>query len=115
MVAVLSSPLFDNNFPLNITDGYTHPKAKDAVVDAVVGAAAGAPVNVSLTRVKHSTNSVARDGGRVVLESESLINRNTTAQDLTNIERDAARRNRASFGFVRDLSGNGGPAYTRSY
>lgn len=108
------APVFDNNFPLNTTQGYASRQVHSAMADAVVGAAAGAAVSVDRARVKHSDNATARDGGKVVIETISEINRNSTAQDLTNFEAELKPRNAGSFTMPRDLSGNGGSAYTRT-
>lgn len=55
-----------------------------AVVRALVGAAAGGNATKTLTRIQNSTEL----GGKRVVETETLINRNTTAGDVTEIKHD---------------------------
>lgn len=115
MPATTFAPGFNGaGFPLNTTTGYASRQVHSAMADAVVGAAAGAAVSVNRARVAHSTNEQAKDGGLVPIETISEINRNSTAQDLANYEAELKPKNAGSFTLPRDLSGNGGPAFTRS-
>lgn len=114
MAAVSYSPLF-GVFPLDTTTKVqVQPSIRGAIADSIIGAAAGSTVTVSHTRTLHSDNATAKDGGLVPLESNSDFNRATTAQDVTNFKGAMKPHNAGAFGFVRDLSGNGGPAFTRT-
>lgn len=81
----------------------------NALVNNVTGAAAGTNVNVAKARVQHNLDRESRRA----IESESLINRNSTAADVTALKSKLIRK-RTSLTFPRDLSGNGGPAFVRS-
>lgn len=112
------SPLFNDatyGIPIDTTSRYNEISAQEAVADVLVGAVAGTTATKNRTRVAHSTNAQAKDGGRIPTEVNAIINRATTAADTANLKRTLGRPNRASFAFARDLSGNGGPAYTRSF
>jgi hypothetical protein len=112
------SPLFGDatyGVPLDTTSRYAPVGVKEAIADVLVGAAAGSTATKNRTRVQHSTNAQAKDGGKRPLEVNADINRATTAADVTNLKRDLGRANRQSFAFARDLSGNGGPAFTRTF
>lgn len=117
MPATTFAPVFDNPnvFPLNTTGPQTRQNVKSAIADVAVGAAAGSTATANRTQVQHSDNATARDGGKMRLEVNADINRATTAQDVANLKAQLKKGNAASFGFVRDLSGNGGPAFTRSF
>jgi hypothetical protein len=107
------APLFgDNatNVPVNTTP-LTNRLVTNELLVETVGAAAGAAALATKSRVKHPTTP--NQEVKPVIESESLINRNTTAADLTAVETKFTKK-KPSFAFVRDLSGNGGPAFTRS-
>lgn len=112
------SPLFlDATYgvPLNTTGTLTQPKVKEAVANVAVGAAAGATATANRTQVKHSTNAQSKDGGKMEVESIADINRATTATDVANLKKQLSRQNVSSFAMPRDLSGNGGPAFTRGF
>lgn len=55
-----------------------------AVARALLGAAAGGAATKTLTRIANSTEL----GGKRAIETETLINRNTTAGDVTEIKHD---------------------------
>jgi hypothetical protein len=108
MVAVPSAPSFNNDFPLNSTS-YPNRRVRDEVADKVVGAAPGATATVTRTRLAHNSQHQGRQVPEVVTE----INRATTASDVTNIKKEVKTENR-SLVFARDLSGNGGPAFSKT-
>ena len=83
---------------------------RNALVGTTVGAAPGVATSANKTRRKHPTK-VNEEIGAV--ESESLINRNSAAGDVTALKSKFTKK-KPSFAFARDLSGNGGPAFTRS-
>jgi hypothetical protein len=111
---VSSAPLFNNDFPLNTSNAYPSRKSHDAVANAIVGAAPGAAVNVVNNRLVHRTNDQADVFGSRSVETVTELNRNTTSQDATNIKSEVVIQNSGGLVFARDLSGNGGPAFTRS-
>jgi hypothetical protein len=95
--------------PKNTTP-LTNRLVNNGLVSTTVGAAAGVATSVAKTRRKW-TPTVAEEIGAV--ESQSLINRASTAADVTAMKTKFTKK-KPSFAFVRDLSGNGGPAFTRS-
>jgi hypothetical protein len=118
------APAFDgansNLLPLNTTAPFLRPNVRNAVVESVVGATAGGAMSVNRTQIKGGTASLDTNAGKVVLEVASDLNRNSTAQDVANVKAEAkeflnARKNLANFAMPRDLSGNGGPAFTRTF
>lgn len=54
-----------------------------ALLNSLVGAAAGSNATATLKRVQHSRTEL---GGKRVIETETLVNRNTTAQDVTDLK-----------------------------
>lgn len=118
------APGFDgangNLLPLNTTSPFLRMNVRNAVIDSVVGAAAGGAILVNRSQVKGGTTSLDNNAGRVQIETAVDLNRVSTAQDVANVkaqakEFDQARKNIASFAMPRDLSGNGGPAFTRTF
>lgn len=118
------APAFDgangNLLPLNTTSPQLRLATRNAIIESVVGAAVGGAVLVNRTQVKAGTTSTDNNAGKVQLEAFADINRVSNAQDVANVkaqakEFDQARKNVASFAFPRDLSGNGGPAFTRTF
>lgn len=106
------APLFSdvgNILPKN-TNPLTDRQTRDALIGTTVGAAAGAATVASRARVKHPAN-VNEETGRV--ETINPINRNSAAGDVTAIKSKTTLKN-PSLVFPRDLSGNGGPAFTRT-
>jgi len=95
--------------PRNTTP-LTHRLVRNKLVDTATGAAPGVATSVVKSRRKHPTN-VNEEIGAV--ESETLINRNSTAADVTALKQRFTKK-KPSFAFPKDLSGNGGPAFTRS-
>ena len=79
-------------------------KAFLAVLLKVIGVAPGAAVTASNVRVSHVQGA---PGGLIPIENVSLVNRNTTANDVTAI---TAMLNRVvqPATYAPDLSGNGG-------
>lgn len=113
------APLFVENgsvLPKN-TQPLTSSRVTAALASTTVGAAAGAATAATKGRRAAPTN--VNQEAVPVIESESLINRNSTAADVTALKTLNTRKNKItpkkpSFGYVRDLSGNGGPAFTRA-
>jgi hypothetical protein len=109
------APLFSdtgNILPKN-TNPLTDAQTQDALVASTVGAAAGGATATTRARVKHNAGSANDNGGRVTVESIAPINRVSTAADVTAMKSKFTKKN-ASLAFPRDLSGNGGPAFTRT-
>lgn len=102
-------------FPLNTTGPRTGKTVREALANVTVGANAGATATANRTQIKGTGGNNDLTSGKVVLEVAADINRATTATDVANLKAQLSRQNVSSFGFVRDLSGNGGPAYTRSF
>lgn len=104
------APLFEGNVLPKNTSVLPNRLVKNGLNATTIGAAAGVATSVNKARVAHPP---ARGGdGKQVIENESLINRNSTAADVTEMKRIYTRK-KPAFGFVRDLSGNGGGAFTR--
>jgi hypothetical protein len=95
--------------PKNTTP-LTNRLVRNGLVGTVTGAAPGVATSVVKSRRKHPTN-VNEEIGAV--ESETLINRNSAANDVTALKSKFTKK-KPSFAFPKDLSGNGGPAFTRS-
>lgn len=105
------APLFSptNVLPKNTTP-LTDRLTTNELIDETVGAAAGATATVTRARVPANAGG---NSGKVTAETQTLIDRATTAADITAIE-NKFRKKKPSFAFPRDLSGNGGPAFTRA-
>lgn len=123
MPAVMFAPLFEGNqLPIgnrNPNDQrlrqYANKYGNQAtmqLLNQLIGAAAGATASRTRTRVKHASGSANDQGGKVQVETETLINRATTAQDDTNLTALFNLPRRAPNPYVADRSGNGGPAFT---
>lgn len=109
------APLFSdlgNVLPKN-TQPLTDRQTRDALISTTIGAAAGAATAATRARVKHNSGIDGVNAGKVTVESTSPINRNSTAADVTALKAKTTLKN-ASLAFPKDLSGNGGPAFTRS-
>lgn len=110
------APGFDganaNVLPKNTTK-MANTLVKNGLVATTIGAAAGTSTVVNKARVKHSTSTEPERYGTRVVETEALINRNSAAADVTEMKRVFTKK-RPSLTFPRDLSGNGGPAFTRT-
>lgn len=110
------APGFDganaNVLPKNTTT-LPNKLVKNALVGTTVGAAAGTATVVNKAQVKGRTSSENDKFNANAVETASLINRNSTAADVTEMKRVFTKK-KPSFAFARDLSGNGGPAFTRS-
>lgn len=87
--------------------------ARNALNATTIGAAAGTATSSTKSRVKGRTSTEADLFNTRVVESETMINRNSTAADVTEMKRIYTKK-KPSFAFARDLSGNGGPAFTRT-
>lgn len=113
MVAVVNSPLFANNFPLNTTETYASKRARGVAADVTVGAVAGTTATRNVARVQN--DPITSNSGKRLIANDAEINRATTAQDVTNLKNAVkGEKIASSLVFPRDLSGNGGGAFTRS-
>lgn len=102
------APLFDGAvLPKNLTP-LTDSETRDELLDKTVGAAPGAAALKTRARVQANPQ-----GDTQRIETVNVINRNTAAADVTALKSKYKRKN-ASLAFPRDLSGNGGPAFTRT-
>ena len=85
-----------------------------ALFNALIGATTGANVTATHKRLAGETVTPvgpAQMGGLRTIETKTDINRNTTAADVTVLKEMTFNvRNRPTY--VRDLSGNGGPAFS---
>jgi hypothetical protein len=86
----------------------------DALLNVLIGAVAGTTATVNKTRVKHNSGSAADQGGKTQTEVYQPINRASAAGDVTALKALFASVRRAPSPYPRDLSGNGGPAFTPS-
>ena len=103
------APLFDaNTLPKNTTP-LTERAVTNALVGTTVGAAAGSATSVTKARVPHTVDNAGKKNAEVI----TPINRNSTAADVTAMKSKFTKK-KASFAYARDLSGNGGPAFTRT-
>lgn len=100
----------DHNVLPKNTQPLTNYLVRNGLVSTTIGAAAGVATSVAKSRRKW-TPTVNEEIGAV--ESESLINRNSAAADVTALKSKFTKK-KPSFAFARDLSGNGGPAFTRT-
>jgi microcystin-dependent protein len=105
------APLFEGaTLPKNTTP-LTERLVTNELINDTVGAAAGAnTATVNKARVPHTTDTF---NGKKTAETVVAINRVTTAADVAALKTKLTRK-KPSFGYVRDLSGNGGPAFTRT-
>lgn len=110
------APGFDDNVNRSVLPKNTQPltsrRVTNALVGTTVGAAAGGATSASKGRVKHPAGN-ANFESKVPIETDTEINRASTAGDVTTMKTKFTRK-KASFAIPRDLSGNGGPAFTRS-
>jgi len=108
------APGFEGGTDRNVLPKNTNPLTSRLVRNGLnattIGAAPGFATNVVKGRRKHPTN-VNEEIGAV--ETETLINRASTPADVTAMKSRYTKK-KPSFAFPRDLSGNGGPAFTRS-
>lgn len=96
------------NVPVNTTPLVSRI-AKNALIGTTTGAAPGVATTASKTKVKNTPDNA----GKAQLEVQTDINRASTAADVTAIKASTTKK-RPTFAFARDLSGNGGPAFTRT-
>jgi hypothetical protein len=78
--------------------------------DTAIGAAAGEAANASYKRVAGETSNDVGGGSRVV-ETVTVINRNTDAADITALKEMVVNVSRRPATYPRDLSGNGGGTF----
>lgn len=111
------APGFDDNsnrsvLPKN-TSGLINKSVRNALNGTTIGAAAGTVTTVNKTQVKGRTSQNADTFGTTAVENFQPINRASTAADVTEMKRVLTKK-KPSFAMPRDLSGNGGPAFTRT-
>jgi hypothetical protein len=93
MAIVVSTGLFGQSYAFQRTDGAyrrwlarhfnkTGNRKDRALIAALLGAAAGATATATRARIAHSTTEL---GGKRTMETQTLINRATTAQDDTDL------------------------------
>lgn len=92
-----------NEYGLNVTN---------ALLDALIGAAVGGTATKIRTQVKHNSGSANDQGGKVQTEQLTVINRTTVAGDITTLKGLFTGQRKAPASYPKDLSGNGGPAFT---
>jgi hypothetical protein len=123
MPAVMFAPSFDGN---QLPIGTRNPneqklrqyinkyslQSNGQLIKQLLGTAPGATATRTRGRVKHQSGSAVDQGGKVQIETETLINRATTAQDDTNLTALFDNPRRAPTTYVADRGGNGGPAFT---
>jgi hypothetical protein len=105
-----------NVLPKN-TQPLTNSRVTAALAGTTIGAAAGAATVATNARRAHPVNP--NQEAKAPIETETLINRNSTAADVTalktlNTRKTKVTAKKPSFAFARDLSGNGGSAFTRN-
>jgi hypothetical protein len=104
-----NAPVFGaENVPVN-SNNVRNTDIKDALANALIGATTGGNVTKTRTRLVHN----AQHQGRQVTEVQTLLNRNTTAQDVTNLKNEVIKKDR-TLNFPADRSGNGGRAFNRT-
>jgi hypothetical protein len=84
----------------------------DSVQNALLGAVVGGNLNISFARLAITGGNNESFAGKVTVETVTNT-RATTATDLANLKLEL-RQPRPTLAFPKDLSGNGGPAYTRT-
>lgn len=123
MPATTNSPLFNNQFPLASASANRHRIKREmnkaymrdltVLANALIGAApGGASGNTTRKRIK-AAGSGEDGGGKRTIETETIINRNTTEADVTVLKELMAKVNRSP-AYPRDKSGNGGNSYSPS-
>jgi len=110
-----NAPGFEGGTERGILPKNTQPLSnylvRNGLVGTVTGAAPGAATNVVKARRQHYVNPNEESVAKI--EQEALINRNSAAADVTALKSKFTKK-KPSFAFPKDLSGNGGPAFTRS-
>lgn len=86
-------------------------KALSALANVLLGAVAGTTATLQSTRIAGTLTSDV-GGGLRRLETQTFINRASTAADVTALKEILFNVRSAPSPYVRDLSGNGGPAFT---
>lgn len=81
-----------------------------ALINGLTGAATGSNVTSTTKKVGQDMTSAANGGARTI-DTVTVINRNTAAADVTAIK-EMLYNVRTRPTYPRDLSGNGGPAFT---
>jgi hypothetical protein len=83
-----------------------------ALLNVTIGAVAGTTATKSRARVKHNSGGAGDNGGKMQTETFTPINRASTAGDVTALKALFAGVRKQPSPYPRDLSGNGGPAFT---
>ena len=86
-------------------------RAISELFDTLIGAASGEAASKTHTRVAAVTPTAGPSGGGLrTIETVTDISRNSTAADIT-LLKEMTVNVRTRPAYVKDLSGNGGPAY----
>jgi hypothetical protein len=83
-----------------------------ALLNVLIGAVSGTTALKQRTKVKHNSGSAGDNGGKMQVELQTSINRASTAGDVTALKALVANVRRAPTVYPKDLSGNGGAAFT---
>jgi hypothetical protein len=81
-----------------------------ALMQGLIGATSGSNVTDTRKRIQavQTLGSIDNLGGKQTVETVSLINRNTTAADVTNLKKYAGSRASYPSSYPVDKAGNGG-------
>lgn len=128
MVATNFAPAFDTGGGMSVLPTYNRIPMQQryrqyanefgldettALLNVLIGAVAGTTATKSRARVK-GTGAITDIGqsGKIGIETFTPINRASTAADVTALKALFAGVRRAPTVYAKDLSGNGGPAFT---
>ena len=92
-------------------------RATGELFDTLIGATAGGTALATSRKVAAEAvtpTQLGQMGGARAIETRTHINRATTAADVTELKAHVFGVRARPATYVRDLSGNGGPAYTNS-
>lgn len=81
-----------------------------ALFNGLIGAASGSNVTATSKKISQPASSADLGGARTI-DTVTSINRNTTAADVTALK-EMTYLNKHRPTYVKDLSGNGGPAFS---
>lgn len=85
-------------------------RAVSELFDTLIGAASGSAASATHSQVQAATNFTGGGGNRTI-ETVTDISRNSTAADITMLKEMTVGVKTRPSPYVKDLSGNGGPAY----
>lgn len=74
------------------------------LLDTLIGAAAGGTASLTQKRIQHSRVEL---GGVRVVETQTMINRASTATDVTNLKEYLSDRSNPATAYEPDLAGDG--------